>query len=385
MIKRLLKTQIIDKLKTGGKIGNKIILLYGARQVGKTVLINSIISELGLKTLSINADQSKYIDVFSSKDFEKMESLVAGYELLFIDEAQKIPDIGINLKILHDSMPKLKIIATGSSSFDLQNKVTEPLTGRAWSYTLFPISYAEIAANKNKFELNEMMENALIFGSYPEIFSLPSLSLKQEYMNNIYEAYLFRDVFELKGMHHLSKIRNLLRLLAFQIGSEVSTNELASILDISKNTVESYIDILEKAFVVFRLGGFSRNLRKEVSKMDKIYFYDLGVRNAAIDNFKPLADRDDAGKLWENFLIVERKKHLAYSRRARSSYFWRVYTGAELDYLEEGDGKLSAYEFKWQKNRKMAPAGFMATYPKAEFKCINKENYLEFIGALERT
>ncbi len=374
-IQRTLKNQLIDKLKTS----NKIIILYGARQVGKTTLINAILDELNLKSLKINGDQTKFVDILSSKDFEKMKSLVYGYELLFIDEAQKIPEIGINLKILHDQMPDLKIIATGSSSFDLANKVGEALTGRAWSYTLFPISYSELGVEKNDFELNQMLEDNLIFGSYPEIFSLPSYDLKKEYLENIYNSYLFKDIFELVNIKNSQKIRDLLKLLAFQIGNEVSLNELAGSLDISRERVENYIDLLEKAFVVFRLSGFSRNLRKEVTKMDKIYFYDLGIRNAVIDNFKLLANRDDQGKLWENFLIVERMKYLSYKKIYASRYFWRVYTGAEIDYLEESEGVLSAFEFKWKKLQKTAPKGFTLAYPKAKYKCINRENYLRFL------
>ena len=294
-----------------------------------------------------------------------MKSLVYGYELLFIDEAQKIPEIGINLKILHDQMPDLKIIATGSSSFDLANKVGEALTGRAWSYTLFPISYSELGVEKNDFELNQMLEDNLIFGSYPEIFSLPSYDLKKEYLENIYNSYLFKDIFELVNIKNSQKIRDLLKLLAFQIGNEVSLNELAGSLDISRERVENYIDLLEKAFVVFRLSGFSRNLRKEVTKMDKIYFYDLGIRNAVIDNFKLLANRDDQGKLWENFLIAERMKYLSYKNLCLTILGECISSRNRLP--EESEGVLSAFEFKW-KITKTAPKGFTLAYPKAKHK-----------------
>jgi len=376
IITRLLSDQIANKLKTS----DKIIILYGARQVGKTTLINIVLEGLNLKTLKVNGDQSKFLDILSSKDFEKIKSLVSGYELLFVDEAQKIPEIGLNLKILHDQMPDLKIIATGSSSFDLANKVNEPLTGRAWSYTLLPISYSELALEKNAFELGESLEERLVYGSYPEVFSLAGYDLKREYLENIYDSYLFKDIFELANIKNAKKIRDLLRLLAFQVGSEVSVSELASALDLSKTTVDLYIDLLENAFVVFRLGGFSRNLRKEVSKMDKIYFYDLGMRNAAIGNFNLLDKRDDQGKLWENFLITERMKYLNYQTKQASTYFWRVYTGAELDYLEEMDGQLSAYEFKWKNKKSAAPKSFLENYPEASFACINRENYLGFIS-----
>jgi predicted AAA+ superfamily ATPase len=378
LITRSLKSQLNEKLKAD----NKIIILYGPRQVGKTTLVSMVLEDLNVKTLKVNGDQSKFVDILSSKDFDKLKSLVYGYDLLFVDEAQKIPEIGLNLKILHDQMPELKIIATGSSSFDLANKVSEPLTGRAWSYTLLPISYSELALENSPFELNELLEERLVYGSYPEIFSLPSYALKREYLENIYDAYLFKDIFELANIKSTKKIRDLLKLLAFQVGSEVSISELASTLDMSKTTVDHYIDLLEKAFVVFRLGGFSRNLRKEVSKMDKIYFYDLGIRNAAIGNFNPLDRRDDQGKLWENFLITERMKRLNYENKRLSAYFWRVYTGAELDYLEEVDGQISAYEFKWQKKKSAVPKGFSTTYPQSKFSCIHRENYLDFITQL---
>lgn len=374
-IPRSLSSQIQEKLK----LGKKAILLYGPRQVGKTTLVKKIIEGLPYKILSINADEQKYIDILSSKDFSKLKSLVAGYHLLFIDEAQRIPDIGVNLKILIDQMPDLKIIATGSSSFDLMNKVTEHLTGRAWSYTLFPISFSELSGLYNSFELQSQLEERLIFGSYPEIFSFANNQTKREYLEQISNAYLFKDIFEFANVKHTSKIRDLVKLLAFQIGNEVSMAELAASLGMSKVTVESYIDLLEKAFVVFRLHGFSRNLRKEVTKMDKIYFFDLGIRNIVIDNVKLLKDRNDAGALWENFLIVERMKFLNYEKKLATQYFWRTYTGAELDYVEEIEGQLIGYEFKYGIKKTKAPKSWMHTYPEADFKDINRENFLTFL------
>lgn len=304
---------------------------------------------------------------------------MSGYKLLFIDEAQRIPDIGINLKIILDSIPSLKVIVTGSSALDLSEKVSEPLTGRVWTYRLFPISMLELSHLTNKHELDEALENRLIFGSYPQLFSLASENDKREYLSNLIDAYLYKDILELGGLKNSAKIRDLLKLLAFQVGSQVSLSELGSNLSMSKDTVSRYIEFLEKSFVVFRLKGLSRNLRKEVYKMDKIYFYDVGVRNAVIDNLNRIKDRDDIGKIWENFLIVERLKRNAYTQKYASSYFWRTYTGAELDYVEESQGTLAGYEFKWGEKRGKAPSEWQATYPQSRFAFFNRKNYLQFI------
>jgi predicted AAA+ superfamily ATPase len=374
-IQRLIKEKIIKNIRET----NKISIIYGPRQVGKTTLSKEIINDLKLKTLSINADQSKYIDILSSRDFAKMSSLVAGYELLFIDEAQRVPNIGINLKILHDEMPDLKIIATGSSSFDLANKISEPLTGRVWSYNLFPLAFCELKNIYSDFELKELLESSLIYGAYPEIFLAKNFQSKAEQLYEISRSYLYKDILDLQDIRKSGKINDLLKLLAFQVGSEVSLNELADKLDISRETVERYIDLLEKTFIIFRLKGFSRNLRKEVTKMNKIFFYDLGIRNAVIDNFKPLQDRDDVGVLWENFLIIERMKLLSYSRIESAHYFWRTHTGAELDYIEEIGGKLLAYEIKWGKKSPSVSNSWLETYPDSEYKVINRDNFLEFV------
>ena len=359
---------------------NKIILIYGARQVGKTTLVKMLLDELpSLNTLSINADEKKYIDVLSSRDLLKMRSLVDGYELLFIDEAQRIPDIGINLKILHDGLPDLKIIATGSSSLDLASKTREPLTGRIWTFTLFPIAISELFEINNQFEIDQNLALFLIYGLYPETLSLTNTKDKYQYLQELSSSYLYKDVLEMVSIKHSSKLHDLLRLLAFQIGSQVSFSELANALGMSKDTVISYIDLLEKSFVIFRLSGFSRNLRKEVSKMDKIYFYDLGIRNILIDNLNSLDFRDDIGKLWENFLITERKKQLSNQISYANTYFWRTYTGAELDLVEERAGRLFGYEFKFKTKGIKAPKAWLETYPHAEFLQINRDNYFSFL------
>jgi len=375
-IPRLISKQIIDKLNTS----NKGIIIYGARQVGKTTLARQIVNCLKLKTLVVNADEQKYINVFSSRDLNKMKSLVAGYDLLIIDEAQRIQDIGINLKILIDNLPGLKIIATGSSSFDLANKIAEPLTGRVWTYKLYPLAIYELKNISSAFEIDNKLEERLIYGSYPEVYTTISIKQKKELLEEISRSYLYKDVLHLVTIKHINKINDLLKLLAFQIGSEVSIQELSAQLDMSRGAVDRYIDLLEKSFILFRLKGFSRNLRKEVSKMDKIYFYDNGIRNVIIDNLKPLKDRSDTGQLWENFLIIERQKYLEYKRTYAMSYFWRTYTGAELDYVEECENRLYGYEFKFSATKEKAPHSWMENYPKAEYKCINKDSYLNFVS-----
>ena len=374
-IPRILTETVISKLKSS----DKGIIIYGARQVGKTTLVNDVIKNLGLKTLIVNADQSKYLDIFSQRDLNRIKDFVEGYELLFIDEGQRIPEIGINLKIILDNFKSLKVVVTGSSSLDLASKVSEPLTGRVWTYKLYPISFYEVSAFKNKFELNEQIEERMIYGSYPEIFSLTGEINKREYLQNLSDAYLYKDLLELGDIRNSNKIRDLLKLLAFQVGSQVSLSELGSSLGMGKDTVSRYIDFLEKSYVIFRLEGFSRNLRKEVTKMDKIFFYDLGIRNMLIDNLKPLKERNDVGQLWENFLISERVKYLSYTQIYASNYFWRLYTGAELDYVEDTGGELKGYEFKFGGKIAKAPKGWRATYTDSKFKCINRDNCLEFI------
>lgn len=375
MIKRQILSEITERVLSF----NKIVIIYGARQVGKTTLAKELIESLPFKTLQINADELRYQTILSSRDLSQMQRLVEGYELVFIDEAQRIPDIGINLKILHDAMPELKVVVTGSSSFELANKTKEPLTGRTWTYELFPISVGELRNDLNPFELDEKLEELLLYGSYPDIFSLKNINDKTDYLRELSSSYLYKDILELSSIRHADKLSKLLQLLAFQIGSEVSLNELGNALEMSKETVASYIDLLEKSFVLFRLSGFSRNLRKEVSKMDKIYFYDLGVRNALIENFQPLHLRTDVGGLWENFLIIERYKRNHYGNQRANTYFWRTYTGAELDYVEETAGKINGFEFKFRKKKAKIPASWAENYPEAGFGVINKENYQDFI------
>lgn len=375
LIPRKLTATVIEKLKTT----DKGVVIYGARQTGKTTLAKEVISSMGLRVLTVNGDQTRFIDQLSSRNLNTLESLVSGYQLLFVDEAQRIPEIGINLKIILDNIPGLKVLVTGSSSLDLASKISEPLTGRVWNYQLFPISFLELSNLYNRVELEEKLPERLIFGSYPELINMAGESQKREYLQNLSDAYLYRELIEFGEIKNSSKIRDLLKLLAFQIGSEVSLTELGRQLGMGKDTVSRYIELLEKSFILFRLKGFSRNLRKEVSKMDKVFFYDLGIRNVLIDNLKSLDNRDDVGKLWENFLLIERAKFMKYNNRLYSPYFWRTYTGAELDYIEEREGMIAGYEFKLHPKGSKAPATLISTYPNSTFTEISRENYLDFI------
>jgi predicted AAA+ superfamily ATPase len=377
-IPRAIKDGIVSRLNDS----NNVAILYGPRQVGKTTLAREILSGWPGRALAVSADEPRHIDVLSSRDSQKLKSLVAGYSLLFIDEAQRVPDIGINLKILHDEIPDLRVIATGSSSFDLASRVREPLTGRAWTYNLYPISFQELSGLLNRSELDAQLEDRLIYGSYPEVFSIANRADREDYLYELGNAYLYKDVLELSSIRNSSKIRDLVRLLAYQVGSEVSRSEIGTALGMGKETVGAYIDLLEKSFVVFRLRGLHRDLRKEISRNDKIYFYDLGVRNMVIGDFKPLNQRNDVGALWENFLIVERMKKLAYSRTHAQSFFWRTYTGAELDYVEERSGRLIGYEFKYGAKTIGPPKAWSATYPEAGFELINRDSYLDFALAV---
>jgi len=359
--------------------GEKMLVLYGARQTGKTSLITRIIGELNYRTISVNADQARYREVFTGQDLRKMLELVSGYDMLFIDEGQKIPELGIHLKILHDEVPDLRIVVTGSSSFDLATKLAEPLTGRKRVFTLYPVSQEEMANIHNNFELWDRIGNYLVYGSYPEVITNRDQNNKFEALQEICESYLMKDIIELSQIKHIQKAHELLKLLAFQIGSEVSVHELSNSLKINHETVESYIGLLKKAFIIFRLGGFSRNLRNEIKKSNKYYFWDNGIRNYLISNLNNLRNRDDLGQLFENFVISERLKKLSNNKMLANSYFWRLYSGAEIDYIEESQGKLTGFEIKSGKKKIRIPKSWIESY-KSDVLLINQDNYLDFIG-----
>ncbi|MCF8235952.1 MAG: ATP-binding protein [Bacteroidales bacterium] len=374
LIPRSIQEKIVADIEKSGKV----ILIYGPRQAGKTTLSKQIIKETGLKTLAVNADQLKYNDILSSRDLTKLNSLVGGYELVFIDEGQRVEDIGINLKILHDEIPELKVLVTGSSSFLLSGRVTESLTGRKKIYTLLPISYKELASTNNSFELHDQLEERLIYGCYPEVINLKRYEEKEEYLRDISESYIYKDILELEQIKYPSKIRDLLRLLAYQVDSQVSIHELCNQLNLNRETVERYLHLLEQSFIIYRLSAFSRNLRKEISKSHKYYFYDNGIRNILIDNLKTLSARNDTGALWENFILAERKKKLMYEKKHVNTYFWRTYSGAELDYVEETGVDLQAFEIKYGKAKAKAPQSWVDNYS-SDYCLINRNNYLDFI------
>lgn len=377
MIPRLIESELHKRLINS----NKVVLLYGARQVGKTTLANQILSKIDGKVLRIDADQTPMYEVLSSRDLTKLKGLVSGYDYLFIDEAQRITDIGINLKILHDNLPNLRILITGSSALELANRITEPLTGRTWTYKLFPIAAAEWQkyTDINNFELGTLIETWMRFGLYPEVLQFDNYTDKRQYLEELSSAYLYKDILAITNIRYPEKLKQLLKLLAFQIGNLVSIHELANTLQVNRDTVINYIDLLEKSFVIFRLSGFSRNLRKEITSMDKIYFYDLGIRNALIENFSEIQFRQDKGALWENFLLSERMKKLEYNKTYANTYFWRTHSGAELDYIEEMDGQLYGYEFKWKKKKAKAPQTWLDTYTHSHFQFIDRDSFTDFI------
>jgi len=376
-IQRYLKEPIESRLN-GDK--NKIVILYGARQTGKTTLATHILDASGKKVMAVNADQQKYIDVLSSKDARKLKGLIGKNEILFIDEAQRIPDIGINLKIIHEELPELRVFITGSSSIHIASQVTEALTGRKFVFSLYPLSLKELNYHYSSFEIDDMLEELLIYGSYPEVFTEQGYHEKKLILEELGSSYLYKDIFELTGIRNKRKLSDLLRLLAFQIGSEVSIHELSQQLNLSRDAVNHYLYLLEQSFIIFRLSGFSRNLRKEISKMDKFYFYDNGIRNMIINNYNPKPYRNDLGALWENFVLAERQKYLSYLQIPVNNYFWRVYTGGEIDYIEEHSGNLWGYEIKLNKSSKTKPPKtWTKSYPESSFEVISRENYQQFL------
>jgi predicted AAA+ superfamily ATPase len=375
-IKRQVFNDILQKLEK-----NKVILLYGPRRVGKTTILNELskVLEKTEKIKFVNGEISIIQEELSSQSLEKLKNFIGNSSLLIIDEAQKIPKIGLNLKIIVDNIPGIKVIASGSASFALSQEVGEPLTGRQKTVNLFPISAYEIINYQDEIFYRENLDNYLIFGSYPELFKLSDRKEKISYLRELTEAYLFKDILELERVKNSKKLKDLLSLLAFQIGKEVSLSELANALDLHIETVARYLDLMEKSFILINIRGFSRNLRKEVSKTSRYYFYDLGVRNAIINNFNSLNLRDDKGALWENYIIIERLKKQKYTPIFSNNYFWRTYDRKEIDWVEEREGKLFGFEIKLNNKKVKEPALWKSEYREAEFEVINKDNFLSFI------
>lgn len=358
---------------------NKVLVIYGPRQVGKTTLLQDFLPSSGLKYKLDSGDNIKTREILGSQNFEIIKEYAEGYELIVIDEAQRIPNIGQGLKIMVDQIPNIRVIATGSSSFELSGQIGEPLTGRKSTLIFYPISELELAKIHNISELKNNIEERLLFGGYPEVITTMSKTGKIKILEKITHSYLLKDILELGKVKNSNILLDLLRLLAFQIGNEVSLTEIAKQLGIDYKTVARYLDLFQKAFVIYNLRGFSRNLRKETTKKSKYYFYDNGIRNTIISNFNSINLRNDIGMLWENFLFIERLKKRSYKNIFANNYFWRTWDQKEIDLIEEKGGKLFGYEFKWSKNKVKKPIEWLKTYSGSSFEIVSRENYLQFI------
>jgi uncharacterized protein len=369
MYKRSLENRIREKIGSG-----KAIVLVGARQVGKTTLIQQILHER--EYLFLDADDPTIRALLTSPNTEQIRTLIAGQTLVFIDEAQRIPDIGLTLKIITDQFKNAQLFVSGSSSFDLGNRLNEPLTGRKWEYELLPISWEEYEDQIGFLKAEQQLENRLLYGFYPDIINHPGQ--EKSILKNLVNSYLYRDILAFADIRKPDLLEKLLQALALQMGNEVNYNELAQILGMNKSTVQSYIDILEKGYIVFRLKSFSRNLRNEIKQNRKIYFFDNGIRNMIIGNFSPLDMRTDKGALWENFLISERYKQNTYKETFARTYFWRTRQQQEIDFVEECDGMVKGYEFKWKKQKAKFPALFSESYQAETFQ-IHRENFRDFV------
>lgn len=362
----------------------KVFVLYGPRRVGKTELIKKLLVGFKGSIFSGTGDDMDVREILTSQSLSRFKLYFTGYDLVFIDEAQRIPDVGYALKLLVDQFPDMIIVVTGSSSFDLSGKIGDPLTGRNIMRSLYPLSVLELWQEYGGMKVMQRFEELLIFGAYPEVLKEETFDGKKEYLYNIRDANLLKDILELENIRNPSKLGELLKMLAFQIGQEVSLGELSNHLGMAKQSVERYIDLLEKTFVIKRVGGFSRNLRKEITKTARYYFRDNGIRNALISNFNLPHTRNDMGMLWENFVVMERIKSNEYHRVFANYYFWRTYDRQEIDLIEEKDGKLSAFELKWNPKRlKKAPKAWREGYPDAEFKVVSPDNFLDFLVEAE--
>lgn len=373
MIERRLKQLILPRLFRG-----KAIVLTGPRQVGKTTLLRMLMAESDKKTLFWNCDEPDIRQKLSNPTSTQLQAETAQYELIFIDEAQRVPNIGVTLKLLIDNFPMKQVIVTGSSALQLSNSINEPLTGRKYEYNMFPFSSEELIDNHGSIEENRLLERRMVHGAYPEVVNLPGE--ERETLLNLINSYLYKDIFAFQDVRKPEIIEQLLQALALQMGSEVSFNELSKLLGLNSQTVQRYIDLLEKSYIVFHLRSFSRNLRNELKKSRKIYFFDNGVRNAILGDFKPLQLRQDAGALWENYLVSERLKHNSYSLFYGKSYFWRTQQQQEVDYIEDIDGVFHTYEFKWSTTKQLKlTETFARNYPEHTFMVVNPENYQDFV------
>ncbi|GAB6277573.1 conserved hypothetical protein [uncultured spirochete] len=357
----------------------KVVILYGARRVGKTMLMEKLLAGTEGKIFKGSGDDFELVAILASRKTETYRLFFSPYDVIFIDEAQYVPDIGACAKLLIDIFPEKSVILTGSSAFNLSQTASEPLTGRSIQRFLFPVSLMELKLERTDFQIFQDIESYLIFGMYPEVLSLDNAPENTEYLVNLRNSYLFKDILALEHIRNSQKLQDIVRLLAFQIGNEVSLNEIAVKTGLSKNTVERYLDLLEKAFVIKKIGAFSRNLRNEISKSAKYYFWDTGIRNAVINDFRPIELRNDLGALWENFVVMELMKKYEYQRRYASFYFWRTYDQKELDLVVDENGRLSGYEIKWRDDKAKIPHLWIETY-KGHTEVITKENLLKIMS-----
>ncbi len=370
--------RFISKIITQRLNDRKAIILLGPRQAGKTTLLQQEFRSE--KTLWLNGDEVDIRAQLSNATSTALKRLIGDAQRVIIDEAQRIQNIGLTLKLIHDQIPGVKVIATGSSSFDLANSINEPLTGRKWEYNLYPLSTEEMIAHHGLLEEQRSLHHRLVFGFYPDVINSPGS--EKEVLMQLSDSYLYKDILIWEDIKKPQKLEKLIQALAFQIGHEVSYHEVALMTGLNNETVLRYVDLLEKAFIVFRLPSLSRNLRNEIKKGRKIYFYDVGIRNAVIRQWNPVTLRNDIGGLWENFLIVERMKHLSYHpEKYGNQYFWRTHAQQEVDYIEDYDGVLHAYEFKWNVKKKSSLIkSFANAYPGSEYMHVSQDNYLDFIS-----
>jgi len=371
---RELTENILKKLQP-----NKVVIIFGARRVGKTVLVNEILSKIDEPVLSLNGEDINVHDKLSIRTVENYRQILGSYKMLYIDEAQKIPDIGLKLKLMVDEIAGLRIIISGSSAFNIHKDAGEPLTGRKYTFNLYALSEKEYNQIENNISKHDKIKERLVYGNYPELLHLPDRKDKEDYLNEMISSYLLKDILVYENIKNSQKIFNLLRLIAFQIGGEVSLQELGKQLSISKNTVEKYLDLLSKVYILHKVEGFSRNLRKEITKSSRWYFLDNGIRNAVIANFNTIESRNDIGQLWENYMISERLKYQEYNRISSNNYFWRTYEQQEIDWVEERGGSLFGYEFKWKESKVKTPTQWKNAYPDASFEVINMNNYDSWI------
>ncbi|MFH1878263.1 MAG: ATP-binding protein [Candidatus Omnitrophota bacterium] len=369
-IDRTIRENIESRLFEG-----KIIIIYGARQVGKTTLVKKIQDKYEA-SIYLNCDEIDVRQALQNKTSTELKEALGSARLVIIDEAQRVENIGVTLKLLVDNYRDIQIIATGSSSFELSNKIKEPLTGRKYEYYLFPLALEELKSVYNNMEIDRILESRMIYGMYPDIIKTNDITL----LKSLADSYLYKDILQFQNIKNPEILLRLLQALALRIGKEVSYNELACLAGVDKNTVANYMSILEKAFIIFRLQPFSRNLRNELKKMRKIYFYDLGIRNALINNFNPLNIRTDAGDIFENYMIVERVKYNRNNNVDKNIFFWRTHQQKEIDYIEEGSGKINGYEFKLNRSKYTAPQEFLSAYENSRIEVINRDTYRKFVG-----